>query len=129
MRAALAARDIAGVFRLLQRVGVSQRRIAALTGQSQSEISEILAGRHVVSYEVLARIADGLGVPRGQLGLAYDQFTAQLVGEAPPEPDEEDSRRLMARLTELAVGPGAVDPRAFAEPLAPSWTVPERVGR
>src|SRR4051812_6044616 len=35
MRIALAARDIAGVFRLLQRVGVSQRRIAALTGQSQ----------------------------------------------------------------------------------------------
>ena len=35
MRAVLAARDIAGVFRLLQRVGVSQRRIAALTGQSQ----------------------------------------------------------------------------------------------
>jgi len=70
MRVALAARDIAGVFRLLQMAGVSQRRIAALTGQSQSEISEILAGRQVVSYDVLARIADGLGVARGTLGLA-----------------------------------------------------------
>src|SRR4051795_11335954 len=84
MRIALAARDIAGVFRLLQRVGVSQRRIAALTGQSQSEISEILAGRQVVSYDVLARIADGLGAGRGQLGLAYDDVTAQLVGEPSP---------------------------------------------
>src|SRR5262245_63684802 len=82
MRAALAARDIACVFRLLQRVGVSQRRIAALTGQSQSEISEILGGRQVVSYDVLTRIADGLGVPRGHLGLAYDEGTAQLRGPA-----------------------------------------------
>ena len=59
MRAALAARDIAGVFKLLQRTGVSQRHIAALTAQSQSEISEILAGRQVSSYDLLLRIADG----------------------------------------------------------------------
>ena len=78
------------MFRLLQRVGVSQRRIAALTGQSQSEISEILGGRQVVSYDVLARIADGLGVPRGQLGLAYDDLTAQLVGE--PDPGRRRTR-------------------------------------
>src|SRR5262245_64648866 len=85
MRMALAMRDIATVFRLLQRVGVSQRRIAALTGQSQSEISEILGGRHVVSYDLLARIADGLGVPRGQLGLAYDDATAELVTASRPD--------------------------------------------
>ena len=48
MRAALAERDIAAVYRILQQCGVSQRRIATLTGQSQSEISEILAGRRVV---------------------------------------------------------------------------------
>ena len=52
VRVALAARDIREVFKILQRVGVSQRRIAALTGQSQSEISEILGGRQVVSYDV-----------------------------------------------------------------------------
>ena len=129
MRAVLAARDIAGVFRLLQRVGVSQRRIAALTGQSQSEISEILGGRQVVSYDVLTRIADGLGVPRGQLGLAYDDLTAQLVGEPAAEPADEDSRKLMARLTELTVGTATVDPQAFAQPVAPAWTpLPDRVG-
>jgi hypothetical protein len=39
MRRALAERDVATVYLMLQRIGVSQRRIAALTGQSQSEIS------------------------------------------------------------------------------------------
>jgi transcriptional regulator with XRE-family HTH domain len=136
MRAALAARDIATVFRLLQRVGVSQRRIAALTGQSQSEISEILGGRHVVSYDVLARIADGLGVPRGQLGLAYDDGTAHFIGApeggapADPPPDEEDSRRLLARLTELTVGGGTVDPQVWSQPFAVAWApAPVQVGR
>jgi transcriptional regulator with XRE-family HTH domain len=125
MRAALATRDIAGVFRLLQRVGVSQRRIAALTGQSQSEISEILGGRHVVSYDVLARIADGLGVPRGHLGLAYDESTAQMVNGTPtPAEDEEDSRRLMARLTKLTVGAAPVDPQGWSQPFSLSWASP-----
>ena len=41
MRRYLAVRDIGSVYRLLQRLGVSQRAIAARTGQSQSEISEI----------------------------------------------------------------------------------------
>jgi hypothetical protein len=75
MRAALAARDIGTVFRLVQRFGISQRRIAAWTGQSQSEISEIRGGRRVLSYEVLARVADGLGIPRGWMGLSYDDST------------------------------------------------------
>jgi plasmid maintenance system antidote protein VapI len=62
MREALAVRDIAGVYRILQRFGMSQRRIAALTDQSQSEVSEIIAGRRVViSYDLLVRICDGLG--------------------------------------------------------------------
>jgi hypothetical protein len=69
MRGALARRDIGAVYRILQKYGVSQRRIAALTGQS--EISEILGGRRVVSYDVLVRISDGLGVPRGWMGLAH----------------------------------------------------------
>ena len=71
MRQALAVRDIGAVYRLLQRFGVAQRRIAALTDQSQSEVSEIIGGRRtVVSYDVLVRICDGLGVPRGWMGLA-----------------------------------------------------------
>lgn len=71
MTAALLQRNIPAVFGLLQGLGLSQRRIAARTGQFQSEVSDILGGRHVTSYDVLARIGDGLGVPRGMLGLAY----------------------------------------------------------
>ncbi len=52
-------------------VGLSQRQIARLTGQSQSQVSEILAGRQVISYQVLARIAEGLGVPREWMGLSW----------------------------------------------------------
>jgi transcriptional regulator with XRE-family HTH domain/tetratricopeptide (TPR) repeat protein len=129
MRTALAARDIAAVFRLLQRVGVSQRRIAALTGQSQSEISEILGGRQVVSYDVLVRIADGLGVPRGHLGLAYDDSTAHLVGIAQPVGADDDTGRMMARLAELAVGATAADPQQWSQPFPLSWAAaPDRVG-
>jgi transcriptional regulator with XRE-family HTH domain len=65
--------DMCVVFRLLQRYGVSQRRIAARTGQSQSEISEILGGRRVVTYDLLVRIADGLGIPRGWMGLEFNE--------------------------------------------------------
>ena len=97
MRKALATRDIAGVYRLMQRYGVAQRRIAALTGQSQSEISEIINGRQVNSYDVLVRIAQGLGVPRGWLGLAYDNTTSPLVGVS----TGEECRQMLAQIIEL----------------------------
>jgi len=80
MRVALAQHDVREIYRLVQRYGVSQRRIAAKTGQSQSEISEILAGKRTVhSYDVLQRIADGFAVPRGYMGLAYDPSTLELM--------------------------------------------------
>ncbi|MBV9010756.1 MAG: helix-turn-helix transcriptional regulator [Pseudonocardiales bacterium] len=79
MRRALATRDLAEVFRLLRRVGLSQRTIATMTGLSPSEVYEILHGRQVMSYDVLCRIGDGLGMPRGWLGLAYDLDTAALI--------------------------------------------------
>jgi transcriptional regulator with XRE-family HTH domain len=71
VRVALAARDIGAVYRALADVGVSQRAIAALTGQSQPEVSEILSGRRVIAYEVLERIAEGLGIPRELMGLSW----------------------------------------------------------
>ncbi|WP_214408967.1 helix-turn-helix domain-containing protein [Sphaerisporangium fuscum] len=115
MRGALAVRDIATVYQLLQRVGISQRRIAALTGQSQSEISEILNGRQVMAYDVLVRIADGLGVPRGYMGLAYDDVSQ--AADPLPEvyqddvPEEEQVRRLLAHAAQVTIGalPASVD--------------------
>ena len=83
----MGARDVAEVFAILARMGVSQRRIAALTGQSQSEISEIRAGRKVRAVEVVQRIADGLSTPHGWWGLAHTQ-DAFIPPEPEPEPDE-----------------------------------------
>jgi len=95
MRQAIAGREINIVFRMLQRYGVPQRRIAAETGLAQSDISGIIAGRQVMAYDVLLRVARGLGIPRGQMGLAYDPDTLALFdptllrdivneGEVPP---------------------------------------------
>jgi transcriptional regulator with XRE-family HTH domain len=109
MRNALAAREVSTVYRLLRRTGVSQRQIAAMTGQSQSEVSEILKGRQVMAYDVLARIADGLGVPRGYMGLAYDEVTAvRVAGAAEASSMEEDEsvkrRKFLAHAAAVAVG-------------------------
>ncbi|HSV67938.1 MAG TPA: helix-turn-helix transcriptional regulator [Mycobacteriales bacterium] len=71
MRAVLADRDITRIYRMLQTYGYSQQHIAALTGQSQPEVSAIIHGRKVMGYDLLERIAEGLGFPRGYAGLAY----------------------------------------------------------
>jgi len=109
MRNALAAREVSSIYKQLRRRGVSQRQIAAMTGQSQSEVSEILKGRQVMAYDVLVRIADGLGVPRGYMGLAYDEVTAQKIAETREAPDAEEPenvkrRKFLAHAAAVAVG-------------------------
>jgi transcriptional regulator with XRE-family HTH domain len=109
MRSALAGREVSTIYKLLRRKGVSQRQIAAMTGQSQSEVSEILKGRQVMAYDVLLRIADGLGVPRGYMGLAYDEVTAARVAESSESPEAEEPenvkrRKFLAHAAAVAVG-------------------------
>lgn len=134
MRAALAARDISTVYRLLRRVGVSQRQIAAMTGQSQSEVSEILKGRQVMAYDVLARIADGLGIPRGYMGLAYDEATAtSVVGPPGDEHAEEDEsvkrRKFLAHAAAVTMGAAVFGPDQGQWLPSPAQTpAPGRVG-
>jgi transcriptional regulator with XRE-family HTH domain len=62
---ALAARDIAQVFRFIQReTRVSQTHLGVATGLSQAQVSEIISGtRRVSSVDVLTRIATGLCMP------------------------------------------------------------------
>ncbi|HWR46386.1 MAG TPA: helix-turn-helix domain-containing protein [Pseudonocardiaceae bacterium] len=129
VRAALAARDIGTLYRLLRRVGVSQRQIAQLTSQSQSEVSEIIKGRRVRDVWVLERIADGLGIPRERMGLSY--------GEEAPDPssvekdvDEAMKRRvLLATTMAAALRQGA---QALGEPielaLPAGQALPSRLG-
>ncbi|MDQ3151617.1 MAG: helix-turn-helix domain-containing protein [Actinomycetota bacterium] len=110
VRPVLATRDIGALYRLLSTCDVSQRTIAALTGQSQSEVSEILKGRRVVAYDVLERIAAGLGIPRELMGLSYgensagsdDGAYAGAEGGFGPEVEEEMRRRALIAATSLA---------------------------
>ncbi|MGH3932583.1 MAG: helix-turn-helix domain-containing protein, partial [Pseudonocardiaceae bacterium] len=138
-RAALAERDIGAVYAILYGSGVSQREIARRTGQSQSEISEIMHGdRRVRDVEVLERIADGLGVPRPFLRLLKDvpgEGGAYPTEEGGPDPevDEEVKRRALIAATSLAAlgqvvkGMGEVAelalPRSGQEPLPSRLTM------
>lgn len=71
-----------------------QREIGELTGQSQSEVSEILSGERVVqSYDLLIKIADGLRVPRGWMGLAYAGERPPAQPAPPEEAVDEDVKR------------------------------------
>ncbi|MPZ67005.1 MAG: helix-turn-helix domain-containing protein [Pseudonocardiaceae bacterium] len=100
-RRALASRDIGTVYRLLKQRGVSQRTIAHATGQSQSEVSEILKGRRVRGYDLLVRICDGLGVGRGTMGLASTDSYAD--GPGHPVMDDEMIRRRFLGLASSAL--------------------------
>ncbi len=101
MRAALAQRDIARVFKILTRHGVSQRQIANLTGQSQSEVCEILKGRRVQAYDLLLRIATGLGIPREAMGLGQATYPEDSASE-PSEAEDNVLRRQFQHLLALA---------------------------
>jgi transcriptional regulator with XRE-family HTH domain len=96
MRAALARRDISAVFRMLTEVGISQRQIAKRTGQSQSEVSAIVQGRQVKGYALLTRIADGLGIPRGWMGLACAEDVCSRVSPVEEMDESVTTRALLA---------------------------------
>jgi transcriptional regulator with XRE-family HTH domain len=134
MREALAAREVSSVYRLLRKEGVSQRQIAAMTGQSQSEVSEILKGRQVMAYDVLARIADGLGIPRGYMGLAYDEATAvTVVGSPDSQQLEEDEsvkrRKFLAHAAQVTMGAAVFGSAPEAWAASPARTpAPGRIG-
>jgi len=132
-RDALARRDITAVFRILRDAGVSQARIAAATGQRQSEVSEIVSGRQVQSVALLERIADGLGVPPGWMGLAYG-LDLEPEPAAPQDPPTEDETRASllrhgsTMLCSLVWGSpvaGSADPIRVTDAPTP---VPRRIG-
>ncbi|MGQ0775271.1 MAG: helix-turn-helix domain-containing protein [Pseudonocardiales bacterium] len=67
----LTGHDFATLFRALGAMGISQRQIARLTGRSQPNISEIVHGRQVISYDVLVAITKGLSIPPERMGLSW----------------------------------------------------------
>ncbi|HEX6403067.1 MAG TPA: helix-turn-helix transcriptional regulator [Pseudonocardiaceae bacterium] len=126
-RRALAYRDIGAVYRMLRDAGVSQASIALATGQKQSEVSEIISGRQVQSVVLLERIADGLGVPRGWMGLAYEPDQVSVVQEDSQTGDLSDANLLRHAVTVLRGKPvlGLADPIQVRNTPTP---VPRRVG-
>jgi transcriptional regulator with XRE-family HTH domain len=122
-RRALAERDITTVYRLLTEAGVAQRQIAKWTGQSQSEVCEILRGRQVMAYDVLVRIADALDVPRGWMGLGYGEDAS-----APPCPveevDEDVKRRVLLAVASVALVGSPVLGKLLHIPAPPATPTP-----
>jgi hypothetical protein len=125
VRAALAARDVGKVYRLLGRLGVSQHQIAQLTGQSQPEVCEILKGRKVRDVWVLERIADGLGISRARMGLSYGDDGPD-TPSVEKDVDEDMKRRalLSAALDQAFLGLG--EPTELAPPTGQA--LPSRLG-
>lgn len=109
LEAILASRDVANIYAVLNQFGISQRRIAAMTEQSQSEISEILAGRQVTSVQVLERIAVGLKIPLHRFGLS----------SVPPPPRARPQVLSTSQLRKLIDGKPA---ESAAAPQVRDWT-------
>ncbi len=107
MGAALAAHDVATVYRRLVQGGISQHQLARRTGQSQSEVCEILQGRMVRMYDVLVRICEGLELPREVMGLSYGPggaYAGAVTVANPPEGGDADmERRTVIGSVSLAV--------------------------
>jgi transcriptional regulator with XRE-family HTH domain len=136
VRPILAALDISALYRLLGDAGISQRQIATCTGQSQSEVSEIVAGRRrVESHQVLVRIAEGFGIPRELMGLSWWGPGSTYCGEVrvaePARGVSEDIHRraLIAATSMAALGQMLQGLGELTELALPTRTqLPSRVG-
>ncbi|MFX0574634.1 helix-turn-helix transcriptional regulator [Nocardia nepalensis] len=135
MRHALASRDLKRVYELLRRVGISQRSIARFTGQSASEVYEVLyKGRRIMAYDLLVRIADGLGIPRGYMGLAYDDTTETALDLAAATcstnaSERDEVRNLLSHAANVTMGTGVSEIAHWWQPIdRESMPAPTHVG-
>jgi len=133
VRLALATRDLASVFRRLSRQGFSQRRIAACTGQNPSEVYEICKGRTVMAYDLLVRIAEGLGIPRGYMGLAHEAelqspIAAAVTAGACGSNEVEEIRQLLSHAANVTMGVSLEEASRWWQPFDHGSTpIPDRV--
>lgn len=108
VRDALAHRDITSVYRVLDRHGVPPARIAALTGQSESQVLDVIAGAVVEDYDTLLGIARGLGVPLGYMGLAHDEpVPAPTTCECAALGEQDKRERFLAHAALVSIGSSA----------------------
>ncbi|MFI2652714.1 hypothetical protein [Micromonospora fulviviridis] len=103
IREFLERRDVAAVFRFLHARGVSYGAIAALVGVSANRAAEIAKGtRQVTAYEVLERVALGLGIPRAAMGLGRETDLAAGTGGSTANTHELASDQRVSRPAEEA---------------------------
>ena len=76
VRDVLGARDAGAVFRFLKTRGWSRAAIAGATGLTETRVRAVSQGKQqITSYEVIERIAEGLQIERGLMGLAFTSVT------------------------------------------------------
>jgi transcriptional regulator with XRE-family HTH domain len=121
LREILAARDIARLFRFLKSRGFSRSAIAAASGLSETWVRAIMSGgQQVTSYEVFERIADGLHIERGFMGLAYaDTVTEPALTLLPPAADPSSYPDFLGALAAFAVGSVPADLGRLLPPPPP----------
>ncbi|MEU0838178.1 hypothetical protein ABZ370_01725 [Streptomyces sp. NPDC005962] len=78
-------RDFTRIFQLVKlKAGIYPSRIAARCGMTPSRVGEIMAGRRALAHiDVIERVADGLRIPGGMLGLAHRPWE---IPSSAPEP-------------------------------------------
>ncbi|MGH3824551.1 MAG: helix-turn-helix domain-containing protein [Pseudonocardiaceae bacterium] len=106
VHAALASHDIGALFQLLSEHGWTQREIARATGMQQSTVCEIVKGRRVIGFQLLVRIADGLGIPRELMRLGPDEGSAYAGGGTATELAEEVIAEMRRRALLATAGIG-----------------------
>ncbi|MDT0270242.1 helix-turn-helix domain-containing protein [Streptomyces sp. DSM 44915] len=86
LQRALAEHDFAAAFALIRKYGgLSQNKIASACQLTPGKVSTIIRGTHkVTSYDVIARIADGLRIPGHMLGLAQRPWESASAPHPPP---------------------------------------------
>lgn len=132
--AACAARQIGIVFRLAKtRAGLYPAQIARRTGLTTSRVTEYMSGDRVVSsMDVIERIADGLGIPGGMLGLAprsWEDAPSPTGYQPTPAPETWEILDMLTRSTAsdatLMHLEAAVSDLAFRYPtLGPAQSLP-----
>ncbi|MEU9045828.1 MULTISPECIES: hypothetical protein [unclassified Kitasatospora] len=91
MIAACRRRDFAAVFRSLKLAGIYPSLIARACDMTPSRVGEVMSGkRKIEKIDLIERIADGLHIPGGMLGLASRTWEQEALvpqpRRRPPEP-------------------------------------------
>jgi predicted kinase len=133
MRRVLAERDIKTVFQFLHRRGWSWAAIAQATDIGEQRVREIANGkRRIENYDVYVRVAVGLNIPRGYLGVGLLSVEGRAASGEPPSARmevPEPLHNVLERVTPTdAAESGETDPHRFEAQVMRAWTERRHTG-